>query len=85
MKPTTPLFLARQGYRRRRIVDAARVLPLLGIFLFFLPLLWWQGATSRGGIYLFIVWLVLIVLAAILRRLIGEDEEPVSPVEEAGK
>ncbi len=45
MKPLRPLFLARHGYRRRRIMDAARVLPVLGAFLFFVPLLW----TGEGG------------------------------------
>ena len=32
-----PLFLARAVYRRRRLRDAARLLPVLGFFLLMLP------------------------------------------------
>lgn len=85
MKAPAPLFLARQGYRSRRMVDAVRVLPVLGIFLFFLPLLWGDATTAHSGLYLFLVWLLLIVLAALLRRLMGEAEEPSQNDEEAGK
>ncbi|WP_300512833.1 hypothetical protein [Aliiroseovarius sp.] len=70
-----PLFLARQTYRRRRVADAARLLPLLGVLLFMLPLLGAAGAgnggegtgsTSIGGIYIFAVWGGLILAAALL-------------------
>ena len=47
MKPpntdlSTPpaVFLERQSYRRRRLMDAAKLLPLLGVLLFAVPLLW---------------------------------------------
>ncbi|WP_421703403.1 hypothetical protein [Aliiroseovarius sp.] len=72
-----PLFLARQTYRRRRVADAARLLPLLGVLLFMLPLLGAAGAgdggaetgqTSAGGIYIFAVWAGLILAAALLSR-----------------
>ncbi|WP_323036640.1 hypothetical protein [Pararhodobacter sp.] len=39
----TPLYLERETYRRRRIMDAARVLPVLGFVLILLPVLWTQG------------------------------------------
>jgi hypothetical protein len=70
-----PLFLARQTYRRRRVADAARLLPLLGVLLFMLPLLGAAGAgdggaetgaTSTGGMYIFAVWAGLILAAALL-------------------
>lgn len=70
-----PLFLARQTYRRRRVADAARLLPLLGVLLFMLPLLGAAGAgdggaetgaTSVGGMYIFAVWAGLILAAALL-------------------
>ena len=78
-----PLFLARQNYRRRRISDAARLLPFLGGILFMQPLL----ASGQGGngtvgwlVYVFMVWLLLISIAAILsRNLAGarpDDEAP---------
>ncbi len=38
-KPKRPLFLARAPYRRRRLRDAARLLPVVGGFLLLLPLL----------------------------------------------
>lgn len=70
MKPVTPVFLARAAYRLRRATDAARILPVLGVVLFLLPMAWTGAATSRGVLYLFGVWLGLIVLAAILSRVL---------------
>ena len=32
-RPRAPLFLARAVYRKRRLRDAARLLPLVGAFL----------------------------------------------------
>jgi hypothetical protein len=67
-RPKQPLFLARAPYRRRRLRDAARLLPVLGVFLLLLPLLWTSDAsvalTSVDVIYFFLVWLLLIGLAA---------------------
>lgn len=67
-RPRRPLFLARAPYRRRRLRDAARLLPVLGVFLLILPLLWTPEArvtlASSDVIYFFGVWLVLIGLAA---------------------
>jgi len=64
------LFLERQSYRRRRTIDAARLVPLLGLILIFLPLLWGRtGAeikTSNALIYLFSVWVVLVILARLV-------------------
>lgn len=82
-RPKRPLFLARAPYRRRRLRDAARLLPVLGVFLFLLPLLWTaEGRVSLNAgdvVYFFSVWLVLIALAAAfapgLRGGAGADEE----------
>jgi len=50
-------------------MDAARLLPVLGAFLFFLPALWRPGATGHStavdGVYLFAVWAILIVIARL--------------------
>lgn len=67
----TPLYLERETYRRRRIMDAARVLPVLGFVLILLPVLWTQGGqmgTAGEAVYIFILWFVLILSAALLSR-----------------
>ncbi|MBE0452841.1 hypothetical protein [Roseovarius autotrophicus] len=74
----TPLFLARRSYRRRRLADAARVLPLIGGVLICLPLLW-KGSPVSGGtvqalIYIFGLWMVLILASAIVSRHLRLDE-----------
>ncbi|MBN2739860.1 MAG: hypothetical protein JXR35_03060 [Rhodobacteraceae bacterium] len=68
-----PLFLARRSYRRRRLMDAARLLPVLGMVLFALPGLWHPANTvtpdtGRGGLYLFAVWIGLIFAAFLIAR-----------------
>lgn len=72
-----PVFLERQTYRRRRLADAARLMPFLGGAVFAVPLLWQVGGTgemttpvltSGAAIYLFLAWAGLIVLSAWLGR-----------------
>ncbi len=73
--PRSPVFLERDTYRRRRIMDAARFLPLLGAVLFAVPLLWPKpGDPAEAGeavtmstalFYVFGVWAGLILLAAL--------------------
>ena len=63
-----PLFLARQSYRRRRLEDAARLLPILGVFLFLLPLLATGAGTAGQGMYLFAAWFGLIVATAMISQ-----------------
>lgn len=72
-EPIEPLFLARRTYRRRRLMDAARLLPWLGAFLFGLPLLWSVPGTAAGLLYLFGAWVVLIILSLVLARRLSED------------
>jgi hypothetical protein len=74
-----PVFLARPRYRQRRLMDAARFLPLIGIFAFLVPLLWplpqdpaiaagsaEPVAMSDAMTYLFAVWAGLIAAAMLL-------------------
>ncbi|HEY9038117.1 MAG TPA: hypothetical protein VIN05_04150 [Roseovarius sp.] len=69
-------FVARAAYRRRRMIDAAGLLPILGALLFALPLLW-TGAlgaaprTSHVLLYLFAVWALLVILSALVTRGLG--------------
>jgi peptidoglycan/LPS O-acetylase OafA/YrhL len=65
--PGGPLFLARAVYRRRRLRDAARLLPVLGLLLMLLPALGRDTSGDvRDAIYFFILWGVLIAAAAVL-------------------
>jgi len=80
--PREPLFLARQNYRRRRLADAARLVPVLGALLFMIPILATSGggaSTARGGMYVFLVWLALIGVAGFLSRRLVERSGAASP------
>lgn len=73
MPAKPPLFLKRQVYRRKRLEDAARVLPSFGAFLFLLPILWAPDETAKagmasGGVFLFLAWTVLILITFFLSR-----------------
>lgn len=83
-RPELP-FLERQTYRRRRLMDAARLLPVLGAVLLALPLLWAgpdgdmpesAASTARGGIYVFAVWTGLIVCAVLIGRPLARTDAP---------
>lgn len=72
-----PLFVARDTYRARRTMDAARLLPIFGAILWLglLPLIRSrpidaaEGGTSASAVlFLFGVWIILIILAAFLSR-----------------
>lgn len=73
------LFVERQTYRRRRLQDAARFLPVLGIVLVLVPLLWSEGpggvAMSGAVIYLFAVWAALVGAAMGLSLYLRDDRE----------
>ncbi|ETX14106.1 hypothetical protein OCH239_05545 [Roseivivax halodurans JCM 10272] len=75
------VFLERRSYRRRRMRDAARLLPVLGLFAWAIPLLWPQGedgspSVSGALIYVFTVWVVLVAVGAVLSVLTGDGDEP---------
>lgn len=70
------VFLERRSYRRRRMMDALRLLPVFGVMLFMLPIFWPNGAEDAGGAvalstavkYVFAAWAVLIAAAFGLWR-----------------
>jgi len=84
-RPRRPLFLRPEIYRQRRLRDAARALPVLGVVLLLVPLLWTPSnapggvGNSRALLYVFGVWAGLIagvhLLSRILRLDPGEDED----------
>lgn len=61
------------------MADAARLLPILGVILFAVPLLWITkaGDTKTGAVmvYLFVVWAFLVVVAGFLSRRLGPEED----------
>lgn len=86
-RPARPLFLAPRPYRRRRLRDAARLLPVFGAFLFIVPVLWsppGEDARRLSGdvVYFFANWVLLITSAAAFARGLsrqdtaGREDEP---------
>lgn len=74
----SPIFVARRTYQGRRMADAARLLPVFGGILFLIPLLWRAPASEAGTVqvmlYVFLVWIFLIGVAATLSRSIPKHE-----------
>jgi hypothetical protein len=76
--PQRRMFLERRSYRMRRMMDALRFLPLIGLCLWMVPLLWPQPdiLTGDGGAtglstsvalrYLFGGWIVLVCCGWLL-------------------
>jgi len=73
------LFLERRTYRRNRLQDAARLLPILGAALIFAPIFLRDTAEatetvappsdlSQWLIYYFVIWIGLIALTALVSR-----------------
>jgi len=79
--PKRQIFLQRANYRQRRVRDAAKLLPFAGLMLWLLPLGWSMMRDdndpigSGGLIYIFAVWVILIVLAAVFSNMIRADEQ----------
>jgi len=76
---TKSVFLERKSYRQRRLRDVARMMPVLGVVLWLLPLAWRgeNGDTATTVIYIFAVWLILIGLAALISwRVTPETDAP---------
>ena len=71
-RPAQTIFLEPQPYRRRRLIDAARLLPILGGFLTIVPPVLLPGgtlgSTSTLLMYLVFVWICLVVAAALIAR-----------------
>lgn len=69
-----PIFLERGSYRRRRVMDAMRLLTILGVVLWLIPALWPNNPSadaetlplSRALFYIFGVWAGLILCSVLL-------------------
>ena len=76
LPPREPMFLARDTYRRRRLIDALRLLPVIGLLLFLAPLVGGAGyvrSTAFSGMFVFAAWLGLILAAFVLVRLLAQS------------
>lgn len=74
-------FLERKTYRRARLEDAARLLPLLGLFLFIGPIAIQSTQDGFGGntvswlLFFMGLWFGLILLAALISRALAKSDE----------
>jgi hypothetical protein len=84
-----PVFLERRSYRQRRMMDAVRLLPVIGLLLWLLPTLW--SVSDDGGvepvkmsqaiIYVFGVWVCLILSGGLLWRYLVAGGEMPTPLD----
>lgn len=74
--PERPLFLEQTSYRRRRLGDAARVLPVAAAVGVLVPVAWLPSvfATAWGVTVLFILWAGLILIVGLLHRALSKAE-----------
>jgi hypothetical protein len=72
MARNRPLFLGQVTYRARRMGDAARLLPVLGVILFLLPLLIRPKDPSTAFLYIFGIWALLIIVMMLMSRGLAE-------------
>lgn len=65
---------------RRRLMDISKLLPVLGILLFAVPLLWPAGGADSGKpvtmsaaiTYIFLAWAVLVGLSLCFSLAVGQ-------------
>ena len=76
-EPKSP-YLDVKSYRRKRLIDMARLLPIFGgvLVIFPLPFLFVNGVLTTDAtpmeLYLSGVWIVLILAAMIFARLLRD-------------
>ncbi|MDA8747492.1 hypothetical protein N9M66_04705 [Litoreibacter sp.] len=76
--PRRPEFLEQDVYRRRRLIDAVKLLPVLGACLFLVPALILggeAGSTATRLVYFFLSWFGLILICALLVRRLTQNPE----------
>ncbi|MCP4821681.1 MAG: hypothetical protein GY883_21060 [Shimia sp.] len=79
-KQPKQVFLERQTYRRRRLIDFVRMVPVIGAILWAVPLLWSTDdghsiATSKAVVYVFVVWLALVLLGGVLAWALRDSKD----------
>jgi hypothetical protein len=78
-----PVFLERQSYRRRRVMDAIKMLPFVGLVIWMVPVLWPQPDQTGAGIetgvalrYLFGGWIAMVCVGCVLWLRAGRQAGP---------
>jgi hypothetical protein len=78
-----PVFLERKSYRQRRLMDAVRLLPLLGLALWMVPLMWsvpqetGEPMPIRAALqYIFGIWTLMVLVCWALWRRTRRVEAP---------
>lgn len=83
MTQPPPIFLERKSYRRRRMMDAIRLLPVLGLGLWMVPLMWSlpgpEGteaapSMSQALTYIFGIWALVVLVAVGLWGRTGAED-----------
>ena len=71
------LFLGREAYRRRRLLDATRVVTVLFALAALLPPIWLPHYFSygRGAVWLAVSWTATILLSALLHHALARRDE----------
>ena len=84
LPPEGPIFLERAAYRRRRLQDAARLLPMATIILLLMPVWLMPSALSGalGMVGLFAVWLLIVIASGLLHRRLGRPLPTEAPKDE---
>jgi hypothetical protein len=84
--PRSAPFLERRTYRRRRLIDLFKMLPLIGLVLWHVPLLWQatgedKVTSAEAVIYVFSIWFILVLVAALAARALKERPviDPLDP------
>lgn len=79
-KEPQPVFLERASFRRRRLSDAAAIIPFFGIVLLCIPAIWAsESRTASAMVYVFTVWAMLILVMGLVARRLKEptqDDDP---------
>ncbi|RCW79242.1 hypothetical protein [Paracoccus lutimaris] len=75
---TRRLFLGRDAYRRRRLLDATRVVTALFALAALLPPIWLPQYFSygRGAVWLAVSWTAAILATAALHHALGRTPRP---------
>lgn len=71
------LFLGREAYRRRRLLDATRVVTALFALAALLPPIWLPHYFSygRGAVWLAVSWTTTILVSAALNHALARPAE----------